>query len=97
MLPLYKGIQQFYLDDNTDFGTSRVKDDTTGYITKDEKLVRQLRCSKNWPSCLFDFTTTKTLHEFFVFQVRPPTQDKKQRSLGAAGSDILDIDSEEIK
>lgn len=101
MFPLYKGIQQFYLEENIDFGTSRDKDDTadtTGYTNRDEKLVRQLRCSKKWPSCLFDFTSTRTLHDFFVFQARSPSPEKNHKSMHAVNScDILDDDSEEIK
>lgn len=52
--------------------SARQDDNTTGYAGRDEKLVKQLRCSKDWPVCLFDFTLGKSLHDFFVFKVRPP-------------------------
>ena len=48
-------------------------DEITGYANKDERLVKQLRCDKKWPVCLFDFTLGRTLHDFFVYKVRPPS------------------------
>lgn len=39
---------------------------------RDELLIRQLRCQQNWPICLFDFTVTKTVHDFFVFKAEAP-------------------------
>lgn len=45
-------------------------DETTGFVSRDERLIRQLRCSHKWPVCLFDFTVTKSIHEFFVFKVQ---------------------------
>ena len=32
-------------------------------------MINQLKCDHRWPICIFDFTVTKTLHEFFVFKV----------------------------
>ena len=74
---LYKGIQQFYLEESiTDEGKSKTtgesiaKDQTTGFVGRDERMMKQLRCNHKWLICFFDFTVTKTLHEYFVFKVK---------------------------
>ena len=73
---LYKGISQFYndvaLDPANKSNSDCRKDEKTGYLAKDERLVRAIRCDPSWPVCIFDFTTSKTLREFFVFRVRAP-------------------------
>ena len=85
----YKGIQQFYIEDRVKIlqGGGGARDDQLGYINKDEGLVRAIRCSKDWPVCVFDFSLMKTLQEFFVFRVRAPPASKKAK--GHPGS--LDI------
>jgi hypothetical protein len=37
-------------------------------ITKAES-IEALRCDKNWPVCLFDFTYKNKVPEYFVFRV----------------------------
>ena len=67
--PVVKGIQQFYLEDSMEKEEEARKDSVTGYAGRDENLIKQLRCSHSWPVCIFDFTVTKTIHEFFVFKL----------------------------
>ena len=85
------------------------KDEKTGYSGRDESLIKQIRCSHSWPSCIFDFTVTKTLHEFFVFKVRASADsttyndksikdhnnnNNNQNTTGEPGEDQNDIDLE---
>ena len=88
MFPVYKGIQQYYLEEHLEGNKDARKDETTGYTNRDERLIGQIRCSKKWPACLFDFTVTRALQEFFVFKVQAPEgSNALQRSLRAATSE----------
>ena len=71
LFTLFKGIQQFYLEESMANEEKR-KDNSTGFASKDEKLILQLCCSEKWPICIFDFTVIRTLHDFFVFKVKAP-------------------------
>ena len=76
---LFKGIQQFYLEEQMENVLAR-QDSTTGYANRDERLISQLRCCRDWPICIFDFTVTSTLHEFFALKARAPAQSVKDRN-----------------
>ena len=82
---LFRGIQQFYLEvesekKSTVTGEKSLKhDEKTGFVNRDENLIRQLRCSKKWPICILDFHTQRTIHEFFVYRMRAPKSQKSNK------------------
>ena len=61
-----------------------------GFSQKDENLIRELKCDRSWPFCIFDFTAMATINEFFVFRVRSP----KPRPKSLPKSHIIDLDKQ---
>ena len=60
-----------------------------GISSKDADLMREIKCDKSWPICIFDFATTVTVQDFFVFKIRPKMQRVEDQSTGLASKNRL--------
>lgn len=65
-----KFLSKFYL--YSGLAKQKIDLDKTFDITKAE-AVEALKCDKNWPVCLFDFTYKNKVPEFFVFKAERST------------------------